>query len=120
CDAADGINNSWVPNTTAPWMLAYAECPSGGDQTRGLVARHAVQGGAPSSGVLAQWIFYAPPGTSIVGMRASYRFQRNDPHWEAALSNGSQVLKGCPSGGATSCSWAVSDDDFAIPPISVI
>src|SRR2546423_345836 len=122
CDAADGINNSWVAHTNADWMAAYTQCPTGGNQDAGLVARSTMpsQPTGTSQGVVAQMLFTAPAGASIVSLRASYRFSRTDATWEAALSNGQQVLRGCPAGGANSCGIAVSDEDFGIPPSSVI
>src|SRR4051794_37776426 len=122
CDAADGVNNSWVAHTNAPWMTAYTQCPTGGDQNAGMVARSTMpaQATGTSQGVVAQMVFTAPAGAAVVGLRASYRFSRTDATWEAALSNGQQVLRGCPAGGANSCGIAVSDEDFGIPPSSVI
>src|SRR2546423_3562129 len=121
CDAADGVNNSWAATTNAPWMTAYTQCPTGGDQNAGMVARSTMpaQAAGTSQGVVAQMIFTAPPGAAVVGLRASYRFSRTDASWEAALSNGQQVLRGCAAGGASACGIAQSED-FGIPASSVI
>src|SRR3954464_2778513 len=122
CDAADGVNNSWVAHTNAPWMTAYTQCPTGGDQNAGMVARSTMpaQATGTSQGVVAQMVFTAPAGAAVVGLRASYRFSRTDATWEAALSNGQQVLRGCPSGGGAGCDISRSDEDFGIPPSRVI
>jgi hypothetical protein len=121
CDAADGVNNSWAAHTNAPWMTAYTQCPTGGDQNAGMVARSTMpaQATGTSQGVVAQMVFTAPPGAAVVGLRASYRFSRTDATWEAALSNGQQVLRGCPAGGGSGCEIAQSED-FAIPPSGAI
>src|SRR3954451_16361628 len=121
CDAADGVNNSWAARTNADWMTAYTQCPTGGDQNAGIVARSTMpaQASGTSQGVVAQMIFTAPPGAAVVGLRASYRFSRTDASWEAALSNGQQVLRGCAAGGASACGIAQSED-FGIPASSVI
>src|SRR4051794_24825624 len=121
CDAADGVNNSWAASTNADWMTAYTQCPTGGDQNAGMVARSTMpaQASGTSQGVVAQMIFTAPPGAAVVGLRASYRFSRTDASWEAALSNGQQVLRGCAAGGASACGIAQSED-FGIPPSSII
>src|SRR2546423_8767668 len=122
CDAADGVNNSWAATTNAPWMTAYTQCPTGGDQNAGMVARSTMpaQAAGTSQGVVAQMVFTAPPGAAVVGLRASYRFSRTDATWEAALSNGQQVLRGCPAGGSSFCEISQADDDFAIPPSGVV
>jgi hypothetical protein len=101
CDAAPGsANNSWRPLTNDAQMAAYAACPSGGDRRRGLVARNAVGGGGASvgPGAVAQYAFFAPAGTAIVGLLASYRFYHAASNWEGALSDGTQVIRGCPAG----------------------
>src|SRR3954454_1087550 len=122
CDAADGVNNSWGAHTNAPWMTAYTQCPTGGDQNAGMVARSTMpaQAAGTSQGVVAQMVFTAPPGAALVSLRAAYRFSRTDATWEAALSNGQQVLRGCPAGGSSSCDVGQTDEDFAIPSSSVI
>lgn len=103
CDAAGGANNSWVP-VTGNQTTAYSTCPTGGDLSRGMIARNVVVANTSAGGnVVAQMRFDAPPGTSIVGLNAAYDFYRSDSQWEAALSTGSQVLVGCPVGGAATC-----------------
>jgi hypothetical protein len=105
CDAAGGANNSWFPvvgNSIA--TTAYTECPTGGDGNRGIIARNIVAANSAASGnVVAQMKFTAPPGTAIIGLNAAYDFYRADPQWEAALSTGSAVLRGCAIGGAIEC-----------------
>jgi len=117
CDAAGGLNNSWVASTNAPGVVAaYAVCPSGGDPARGMIARSVVAAGsAATQGALARLTFYAPPGTAIIGVRASSEFTRNSSHWQAALSNGAQVLRGCFAGLAESCSTSAVDEWTDIP-----
>jgi hypothetical protein len=115
CDAAGGANNSWVPFNNISSVAAYAECPSGGDPNRGLVARTALTDAGNSQGVMARLLFAAPPATTIVALRASYDFFRSDAHWEAALSTGSQVLRGCPAGGVNLCSASSVDEWIGVP-----
>ncbi len=115
CDAAGGANNAWSAFVTNPTVAAYAQCPSGGDPSRGLIARTAYVDAGNSPGVLARLQFDAPPGTSIVGILASYDFSRSDAHWEAALSTGSQVLKGCPAGGLDACTISGVNEWVPVP-----
>jgi len=117
CDAAGGLNNSWMPTTNAPGVVdAYALCPSGGDPSRGLIARSVVaSGSAASQGALARLTFTAPYGTAIVGIRASTEFTRSSSHWEAALSSGAQILRGCFPGLAEVCSTSAVDQWTDVP-----
>jgi hypothetical protein len=117
CDAAGGVNNSWVPyvgNSAA--TAAYTECPTGGDPWRGMIARSVVlQNGGASVNVVAQMKFSTAPGTTIVGLNAAYDFYRGDPQWEAALSTGSVMLKGCSIGGAAGCTLSSSGQWIDVP-----
>ena len=117
CDAAGGANNSWAPvvgNSLA--VTAYTECPTGGDPSRGMIARNIVAANSSASGnVVAQMKFTAAPGTTIVGLNAAYDFYRDDPQWEAALSTGAAVLRGCPIGGPPGCTIASSGEWIDVP-----
>jgi hypothetical protein len=113
CDAADGINNSWtaIPSTSKG-VTAYSACPSGGNQLRGLIAHNVIaRRGTPSGvrrGTLAGLAFAAPPGTAIVGIRASYHFYHSDPGWRAGLWNVRKLIKGCGAGTAV-CELSATD-----------
>lgn len=116
CDAAGGVNNSWLPVVQgAAWTTAYGLCPTNGDKNRGLIARNIVQGGAVSGGVSARLQFTAPAGTSIIGVRATDDFYVANNQWEAALSTGSQILRGCGEGSAPGCTWASPDEWVPVP-----
>ena len=98
CDAANGVNNSWAAESNNGQLTAYNECPSGGNKSRGMVARTTVGGSGVPPGSWARLIFHAPGGTTIVGVRAGYRYYRGGyTGYEAALSDGTQVLAGCSS-----------------------
>ncbi len=117
CDAAGGANNSWAPvigNSLA--VTAYTLCPTGGDSARGMIARNVVEANSAASGnVVAQMKFTAAPGTTIVGLSAAYDFFRDDPQWEAALSTGSVVLRGCPIGGPPGCTISNAGEWIDVP-----
>lgn len=122
CDAAGGANNSWqVVDNSPTTVAAYVECPSGGDPGRGMVARNvAVTNGSTGPGSLAQIIFYAPAGTAIVGVQASAAFfKENAGNWEAALSTGSQMLRGCPPS-AINCTDTLSNQWVPVPSSSAL
>lgn len=117
CDAAGGVNNSWAPYVgNSLGTAAYTECPTGGDPWRGMIARSVVQqNGGASGNVVAQMKFTAAPGTTIIGLNAAYDFYRGDAQWEAALSTGSVLLKGCPIGGVNGCSFSSSGQWIDVP-----
>jgi hypothetical protein len=119
CDAAGGVNNSWAAVSNHPDLLAYAECPSGGDGRRGLVARHALKAANAPAGAYAHMRFDAPAGTAVVGLRASYRFFRSDSSWQVGLSNGRALLRGCPAGHPP-CDMGSADEFIGIPASSTI
>ena len=100
CDAAPGgANNSWITSATSDRVAAYTLCPAGIGDTRGIVTRNAVlQGGNAGAWQSARATFYAPPGTTISGIRASYLFFREGGEWFAGLSTGSNGLDGCYAG----------------------
>lgn len=118
CDAAPGgVNNSWIPvvgNSLA--TTAYTECPTGGTASRGMIARNVVAANSSASGnVVAQMKFTAAPGTTIIGLNAAYDFYRDDPQWEAVLSTGAAMLRGCPMGGPPGCTIASSGEWIDVP-----
>ncbi len=100
CDAAPGgANNSWITSTTSGRVAAYTQCPAGIGDSRGIVTRNSVDAnGNAGAGQAARATFYAPPGTSISGIRASYLFFREGGEWIAGLSTGAQALDGCYAG----------------------
>jgi hypothetical protein len=114
CDAAGGVNNSWTPVSNHPDLLAYTECPSGGDGRRGLVARHALKAASAPPGAYAHMRFDAPPGTAVIGLRASYRFFRSDSSWQVGLSNGRTLVRGCQAGHPP-CDIGSADEYIGVP-----
>lgn len=118
CDAAPGgVNNSWIPVVGNPLgTTAYTACPSGGSPDRGMIARNVVAANSSASGnVVAQMKFTAAPGTTIVGLNAAYDFYRDDPQWEAVLSTGVSMLRGCPMGGPPGCTIGSSGEWIDVP-----
>jgi hypothetical protein len=113
CDAADGVNNSWIgiPNTSKG-VVSYSACPSGGNQRRGLIAHNVIdRRGTPASvkrGTIAGLVFAAPPGTAIVGIRAGYHFYRAGAGWRAGLWNARKRLVGCGAGSSV-CEQSTTD-----------
>jgi hypothetical protein len=105
CDAASGfVNNSWQPQVTHGGTGAFAACPSGDDAMKGLLARSVYplpSGWTVPRGAAARWLFFAPPATAIVGLRANAYFAQRHHRWQVGLSNGSQLLVGCPATGNT-------------------
>lgn len=115
CDAAGGANNSWIATVTgAPWVTAYAECPSGGDPGKGMVSRNVVGPGAVVGPISARLLFNAPAGTSIVGLRASDDFYTASSAWQAVLSADTQVVRGCAVGNPPPCRWSSSDEQIQV------
>lgn len=110
CDAAEDYSNrSWWGQVTHGGMANYASCPTRGLDMNGLVTRHAAQpaGWTVPTGAASMWIFNAPPGAVVVGLRASARFETQSHQWQVGLSNGSTLIAGCwaqaaPHGGCGS------------------
>ena len=123
CDAADGINNSWQPLPARTGVSSAVACPSNGHRRRGLSARNVIarDGGRTYAkrGAIAGLSFTAPPGASIVGVRGGYYFYRSDPSWQAVLTNGFQVIKGCHHG-QFACESVASNRFLATPPTPVL
>jgi hypothetical protein len=75
CDAAPGfVNRAWVPQVTHGGTVAFTACPSSDVAMKGLGARTNYpypSGWTVPTGAAARWIFHAPPGTAIVGIRAN-------------------------------------------------
>ena len=119
CDAADGVNNSWAPLPTRTGVRATVACPSNGHRRRGLSGRNVVARSGERQyakrGAVAGLAFVAPPDTAIVGVRAGYYFYRADASWQAMLSNGLQVIKGCHRG-QFACEVVASNRFLATPP----
>jgi hypothetical protein len=116
CDAAGGANNSWVPSINdANAVTAFASCPTGGDPWRGIIARNVVVQNGGAGPVVAQMKFTAAPGTTIIGLNAAYDFYRADARWEAALSTGSMLLRGCPVGGVNVCAFSSAGQWIEVP-----
>jgi hypothetical protein len=107
-------------------MLTYTACPAGDNQRLGLGARHHEQpsGWTVPAGAAARWFFDAPPGTAVVGIRADALFEQYDPRWQVGLSNGSQLIEGCPwlpsDPGADCVAGMFSGDYHPLPPSGTI
>src|SRR3954468_1757551 len=123
CDAADGSNASWGLVASRPTVTASVACPSNGSRGRGISAHNVVaRGKAPKTvkrGTTAALVFTAPPGTSIVGLRAGYYFYRADPSWESFLSADLLPLKGC-FGGNTECESTAKSRFVRTPPSAAL
>ena len=109
-----GPNHTWRKDVTHGGMAAYPDPPTC-DGT-GLVARHVgqPQGWTVPSGAAARWWFDAPAGTSIVGVAMKARFDTKDRRWQAGLSNGYQLLRGCLPG-RDSCAVDLDGSYFDVP-----
>src|SRR5688572_1384320 len=92
CDAAPGfVNNSWEPQVTHGGTVAFSACPSSDVGMKGLGVRTNYpypSGYTVPTGAAARWIFNAPSGAAIVGLRANSFYQRNNHRWQVGLSNG--------------------------------
>jgi len=79
CDAAGGVQRSWVAAVSSDRVSAYTVCPAGGNNSLGILTRNVVHsdGGNGAFGDLATQTFNAPPGTTIAGLTASYDFFKN-------------------------------------------
>jgi hypothetical protein len=123
CDAADGVNNSWHPLPARTGVSSAIACPSNGHRRRGLSARNVVarsgQRTYAKRGAIAGLSFTAPPETSIIGVRGGYYFYRANPSWQAVLTNGFQVIKGCHRGDFA-CESVASNRFLATPPTPVL
>jgi hypothetical protein len=123
CDAADGVNNSWQPLPARTGVSSAIACPSNGNRHRGLSARNVIAqpGGRTyaKQGAIAGLAFTAPPDTSIIGVRAGYYFYRADPSWQAVITNGFQVIKGCHHG-QFACESIASNRFLATSPTPVL
>jgi hypothetical protein len=123
CDAADGVNNSWLPLPARTGVASTVACPSNGHRRRGLSARNVIaqSGGRTYAkrGAIAGLAFTAPPDTAIVGIRGGYYFYRADPSWQAVLTNGFQVIKGCHYG-QFACESVASNRLLATAPTPVL
>src|SRR5687768_10988693 len=99
CDAAPGFaNNSWRSEITHGGMTAFTACPSSDNPRLGLGLRNNYHpsGYTVPTGAASRWWFDAPGGTSIVGIRANGHFEQLSHRWQVGLSNGAQLLAGCP------------------------
>ncbi len=116
CDYASGATEGWFVNRVDPGTSAGGACPTGGNPLGGLFTRSASGNGDATvpTGTAARVFFNAPPGTSIVGLKASYYFARDSGRWQAALSNGAQILRGCSSRGFY-CVDQARDAEIAVP-----
>lgn len=84
CDAAGFwgyANNAWTPLGAG---TIESRCPSNNDSQRGLTTR--IVGGDSYPGLTASiFDFFAPPGTTITGIRWSGRLARNNCAWSASI-----------------------------------
>jgi hypothetical protein len=123
CDAADGVNNSWQPLPARTGVSSAVACPSNGHRRRGLSARNVIARSGERTyakrGAIAGLSLTAPPDTAIVGVRTGYYFYRADPSWQAVLTNGFQVIKGCHRG-QFACESVASNRFLATPPSPIV
>jgi hypothetical protein len=107
CDAAPGfVNNAWEPQVTHGGTVAFNACPSGDDPMRGLGARTGYpypSGWTVPTGAAARWLFFAPGGTTVVGIRANGFFARRNHRWQVGLSNVGMSIEKCRSVITESC-----------------
>lgn len=101
CEAASGsTTEGWYAERNHGGVVATSSCPTGSDPLGGMLTRSSINAPGTSNqtvppGSAARIIFDAPPGTLIVGLRASYYFSRDHGSWQAGLSNGAKILRGC-------------------------
>ena len=120
CDAAPSfVNNAWRQEVTHGWFVAFNACPSHDDQMRGLGARTSwphPSGTTVPTGASARWIFDAPPGAGVVGIRANAYFEQKGHRYTVGLVNGAgQLLEGCPampSDTGGSCGSRLTVDEY--------
>ena len=120
CDAAPGgANNSWVGNANNPQLTVYAQCPSGGNQARGIVARNAVQpsGSSVGQGALSWWLLlmwcWEPRSPEIKAVLRSCAGTRRVGG--RALKRPAEVLTGCPPAPCGACVSKGAEDTIAVP-----
>lgn len=109
-----GPNYSWTPSAT-PGMSASPGSPA--CSADGLVAEDQTSG-AHAAGSAARWRFDAPPGSTVTGVAIIASYGTSDARWQAVLSNGRDVLQGCPAG--TSPCLAQGNGFIDIPPSQTI
>jgi hypothetical protein len=95
-DAPNRVNNSWSPTNTAPQKLETAQgCDDAGDYG-GLYARDVSDTSNAPAGSTAQWLFSAPPGTSIAAISYSrWLFKEDDDDWQPTLETDNGILDTC-------------------------
>ena len=73
-----------------PGLTAYPVCPAAGNFRTGLLLAtlSRAAGATVGQGAQAQWIFYAPDGTSIVGHQRQLPLLPRHPNWHVGLSDG--------------------------------
>ena len=107
CEAAVATNDSWAP-VADRGMLAYAKCPSGGQESRGLVMRNDPKASVVSPGATASMTFAAPPGAELADMTYVWRGARANGGWQLGIvGDRGGFLTGCRAGTAVvgqSCS----------------
>jgi hypothetical protein len=98
CDDAPGhANNAWRAQVTAGTLSASQSCPSSGDLS-GLLTADVPDAGDTPAGTRAEWVFDAPPGTTISQAHVSYELQNwLDPGWQAYLRDGNGDVVTCGS-----------------------
>lgn len=80
---------TWTGTSSAPGSLEVAaQCPAGG-RVGGLIARDRIGVINTPQGARAEWVFTAPAGTRIVGLRAQrWATAVGDDGWHAYLRDG--------------------------------
>jgi hypothetical protein len=106
CGPSVGDVGAWQASSSAPSTLeAVASCPPA-NLASGLTARDRTGNLNTPQGARAEWIFTAPTGTRVVGIRARrWMATIGDDGWRAYLRDGSgRDLEHCATGpGSATC-----------------
>lgn len=100
CASSPGgaINRLWVPVNSSPATLGVsATCPPEGSAS-GLLVQDMSAGGADTPpSARAEWVFAAPPGTTVVHLLArQWKSTRGDPGWIAYVRDSAgSLLSSC-------------------------
>lgn len=95
-DTTNTANNSWIASNSAPTELETGNGCGGAGSYGGLYARDALAVPNAAAGDSAQWIFTAPPGTSITGVSYSrWFYKEDDDDWQPGLFVDGSTLETC-------------------------
>lgn len=110
CDAASGLNRSWVDDSSgSSSLLSRQHCPALG-ATDGLLTRSTTLPLAIGKGEGSGWRFDAAAGTSIVGVDWAGEYWTSSAGWAAGLDSSVGRLFGCgPSSSSCSRRWTAGE-----------